>query len=280
MPARLRDFRETDIPDALRLSRGAGWNQREEDWRALLALNPGRFVAVESEGRVVGTGGAACYGSVLAWICMILVDPSSRGAGLGTRLVQALLDCVTDVSVVGLDATPQGRSVYERLGFCEAGTVLRMEVRDRHMQMEPLPLVSELSLVLPHELLRMDREVFGADRGGTLQWLLRSGRGWLAGEESRPTGYAFLREGEHSLHVGPVVAETVDAADLLLRSALASAAERPLLIDAPAPDEEWVRRLQARGFVEKRRLTRMYRAPGRAPGRSSAVYALCGPEFG
>ena len=38
----------------------------------------------------------------------------------------AVLERLDDFAVVGLDATPQGRPVYEKLGFVEAGTFLRM----------------------------------------------------------------------------------------------------------------------------------------------------------
>jgi GNAT superfamily N-acetyltransferase len=272
---RLRDLREDDIPDALGLSRAAGWNQREADWRGLLALNPGRFVAAESDGRVVGTGGAACYGAALAWICMILVEESSRGAGLGTRLVSAVLERVRDVAVVGLDATPQGQPVYERLGFRDCGLVLRMEAREPRIDLAS-SAIRELPKELKQEMLREDALVFGADRGAALRWLRQHGRGWFA----EATSYAFLREGEHSLHVGPVVAESVDTAELLVQAAIANGPRGRVILDAPTHDAEWLGRLRALGFVEKRRLARMYLSPGGPAGRPQAVRALFGPEFG
>jgi len=280
VPARLRAFREEDIPDGLRLSRGAGWNQREEDWRELLALGPDRFVAAELDGRVVGTGGAACYGDALAWICMIIVDPLCRGAGLGTRIVEAAVERAAGVRIVGLDATPQGQHVYERLGFAESGLVLRMQARDAHPVAPETDAVTDMGGDVPESVLRWDAEVFGADRGTALQWLRRQGRGWLAGGASRPTGYAFLREGEHSRHVGPVVAKDVGAAESLVAAALGRTGPGPVIIDAAAGDQDWLARLHRLGFVEKRRLTRMYRAPGSAPGQPDVQRAIFGPEFG
>src|SRR3954454_1202123 len=108
---------EHDVAAAWSLSRAAGWNQQESDWRFLLRENPGRFVAAERDGRVVGTGGAACWAKRLAWVCMILVDEQEQGRGIGSQLVRAILERVDDMAAVGLDATPAGRPVYERLGF-------------------------------------------------------------------------------------------------------------------------------------------------------------------
>ena len=125
----LRPMRLEDIPDGLRLCRASGWNQREEDWRALLSLNQGGFVAAVSEGRVVGTGGAVRYGTGLAWMCMILVDPESRSQGLGSRITEEVLRRLERVDVVGLDATPGGRLVYGKLGLREGRSLARFDAR-------------------------------------------------------------------------------------------------------------------------------------------------------
>src|SRR5438309_1879941 len=52
---RIRAMTAEDLPLGLSLSRQAGWNQTEEDWRRLFALqSDGCFVA-ELEGRIVAT---------------------------------------------------------------------------------------------------------------------------------------------------------------------------------------------------------------------------------
>src|SRR6185436_11355138 len=122
----LRPMTVEDISDGLRLSGAAGWNQRESDWRFLLERNPGRFVVALRDGRVVGSGGAVCYRTSLAWVCMILVDPSERGHGIGTRIVSGVLARLSDMRSVGLDATPFGLGVYTRLGFVETSRLVRM----------------------------------------------------------------------------------------------------------------------------------------------------------
>jgi GNAT superfamily N-acetyltransferase len=277
-PVRLRTFQPADIPEGLRLSQAAGWNQLAEDWRTLLALGPDTFVAAECEGRIVGTGGAACYGPHLAWVCMILVDIGHRGRGLGTRLVEEAV-ARSGTRVIGLDATPMGQPVYERLGFRASGLLLRLSASPAPGHDRTHDDVTALDGALPPAVLAWDREVFGADRAGTLRWLSGHGRGFMAGAPGSPEGYAFLRPGHHSRHIGPVVAKDAATAELLVRAARAAAGEGAVLIDAPAADADWQARLSALGFAEKRRLTRMYKTPGEPLGQPAQQWAILGPDF-
>ena len=164
----LRVMTRADIPDGLRLSGAAGWNQRESDWRFLLEGNPGRFVVAVRDGRVIGSGGAVCYGTSLAWVCMILVDPSERGHGIGTRIVSGVLESLSDMRSVGLDATPFGLGVYTRLGFVETSRLLRMEAPPTSGEEDESP-VRPLAPSDFSSVLALDREVFGADRGEVLR---------------------------------------------------------------------------------------------------------------
>src|SRR5574341_43021 len=198
---------EADLADGLRLSRASGWNQTLEDWRLLLASGPGLFrVAVES-GRVVASGGAVRYGKALAWICMILVEPESRGRGLGTRIFDEVLARCTDevaagrLECVGLDATPAGRGIYAQRGFVDGHQLLRMSAPPEREGATPeggRPLAaSDLEAVLTR-----DQRVFGADRGLLLRSALERAPelAWVAHANGRVAGYCFGRQGDHSAH--------------------------------------------------------------------------------
>jgi GNAT superfamily N-acetyltransferase len=274
-----RDMTLDDVAAGFALSRAAGWNQRPDDWTVLLSRNPGRFVAaVSPAGRVVGTAGAACYGTTLAWVCMVLVDAEARGQGLGTRLMQTVLERLGDMALVGLDATPLGRPVYARLGFADAGTFWRMGVERADDPGAPAParLLEEGDL---DAVLHLDREVFGADRGRVLRWALSQAPAWCVADAGGLVGYCFGRRGQHSRHVGPVVARSVEAARSLLAAAMRGA-EGPVIVDVNAERADWVATVGALGFREQRTLIRMYRGGGRAPGRPDLQLAIFGPEFG
>ena len=166
-----RDMTPEDVPAGLRLCRIARWNQRAEDWQALLANG---FFRVALRGTtIVGSGGAVVYGGRLAWVAMILVDPDERRHGIATHLMQEILARLKAVEVVGLEATPQGAPVYGGLGFTDRGGFARMErpadaepVRAERGPTVPRPLAApDLARLAAH-----DRAVFGADRSAVLAW--------------------------------------------------------------------------------------------------------------
>ena len=268
-----------DAAAGFALSRAAGWNQREEDWTLLLRENPGRFVAAEApDGRLVGTAGAAGYGRDLAWVCMVLVDKPAQGQGLGTRLMGAVLERLDAFAVVGLDATPQGRPVYEKLGFVEVGTFLRMGMEVAAGAGVGGP-ATPLAAGHLDAMLRLDGEVFGADRTAVLRWACAQAPAWCLRDADGISAYSCARRGAHSYHLGPVVAPAAGAGLGLVKSALAGAAGR-VIVDANTATGDWVESLRALGFREQRPLFRMYRHHARPPGDPERVFAIFGPEFG
>jgi len=274
----LRPMTVEDISDGLRLSGAAGWNQRESDWRFLLERNPGRFVVAVRDGRVVGSGGAVCYGISLAWVCMILVDPSERGRGIGTRIVSGVLARLSDMRSVGLDATPFGLGVYTRLGFVEKSRLVRMEAPPTSGEEDESP-VRPLGPGDFDSVLALDREVFGADRGEVLRAAAARAPAFVADRDGALAGYCFGRDGARARQIGPVVASDLDLASSLVVTSLVSDVGQPVVVDVPADRGDWLERLREFGFEEKRPLVRMFRGAPTA-GHSERVWAIVGPEFG
>lgn len=82
MNAHLRQMRAEDIEDGLRLSRGAGWNQTETDWRWFLDWNAaGCRVAVCGE-TVVGTVATLRFEQRLGWVSMLPSQGRSSGSAI------------------------------------------------------------------------------------------------------------------------------------------------------------------------------------------------------
>jgi GNAT superfamily N-acetyltransferase len=284
-----RDMTGADLEEGLRLSQASGWNQAIEDWRLLLSLGPGLFrVAVEGD-RVVASGGAVHYGDALAWICMILVDPARRGYGIGTRVFDDVLALTRGFAIVGLDATPGGRPIYERTGFAEAYGLARMEREPGSSDpvgsgapTEEGERVRPLAHADLEAVLAWDREAFGADRGRALEWALRCAPeyGWGAFGPAGLAGYVLGRHGRRFEHLGPLVARGVDTAEALAAACLLAFPARRFGIDAPTDRPDWQAVLHRRGFREARPFTRMYRSGEGDPGRRDVVFAVLGPEFG
>ena len=116
---KLRLLHAADLAAVMELSRLAGWNQTIDDWQTLLRLDPLGCFGIEVDDRIVATTTLLCYGTRLAWIGMVLTMPDYRRLGFAQRLVQAALQrsAALKIASVKLDATPEGRPLYEKLGF-------------------------------------------------------------------------------------------------------------------------------------------------------------------
>ncbi len=66
-------MQEADLAAADRLTRLAGWNQIEGDWRTWLKLPEARAWVTEIDGRVVGSTTAIPYENRFGWV-MVLGD--------------------------------------------------------------------------------------------------------------------------------------------------------------------------------------------------------------
>jgi GNAT superfamily N-acetyltransferase len=275
------DLTDDDVPAGLRLCRLIGWNQTEADWRLLLAA-PSVFRGARIEGTIVGTAGAKVYGDRLAWVCMVLVDPAHRGQQLASQLVDQVLERLPASALVGLDATPTCLPVYERLGFRGERTFARLEATSPAGPASPRPGVRALDEADLPQVLRRDREVFGADRERVLRGALAAAPdyAWCVSEGDVPVAYCLGRPGHDADQIGPVVAAKTGRALDLVASALSARPGRRFFLDA-ATHPEWRQGLADVGFRQQRGFTRMYRG-GRssAPPGEEQCLAIYGPEFG
>jgi hypothetical protein len=263
----------------MRLKELAQWNQTAADWAFFLAANPAGCFACEVDHRVVGTAATIVYEGRFAWIGMVLVDPEFRRRGIGRALLQraiAHLDACA-VPCLKLDATPQGSLLYHKLGFEDEYEIERWRLARPAAPAKSGPAAPPLAAILP-----LDREVFGAARGGLLRAMGESAPEFiqvLTGPGG-VSGYALGRHGSRADHLGPWVARDESAAAQLLDRFLMRSARASIMVDC-LKSHPWARRaLAARGFELERPLTRMYRGGNIYPGRPEAVCGIVGPEFG
>lgn len=279
MNVRLRLMTVDDIPEAMRLKDLAGWNQTAADWDRFLSADPeGCFVA-ERDGRVVGTSTTIVYEGRFAWIGMVLVEQEFRGRGIGTVLLERAIGYLDyrNIPCAKLDATPQGRVLYEKLGFVSEYDIERWVLKG-----EPREIEMTKSPVEIDDVLRLDREIFGADRSGLLRSLTETApefrlvaRGGLGIE-----GYAFGRRGSLADHLGPWMARSKDVAAALLDVFLSRSRRELVFVDCMLKNPWALSLVKARGFELSRPLTRMFRGRNKHPGQPELLCATLGPEFG
>jgi GNAT superfamily N-acetyltransferase len=270
-----RKMLKSDIAAGLALCRAAGWNQLENDWNMFLDLAPEcARVAIDEEGKVVGTVTTINYEDRFSWIGMVLVDPGKKRQGIGTQLLREALNILQNLDTVKLDATPAGREVYVKLGFVDEYILSRMVLTE---EAEPLPGDGRnVSAEHFDYILEQDKNVFGASRENLLKRMFKNypELSFTINNNS----YSFARKGFNFTQIGPVIAERIDDAKQLLISALNNV-KGPVVIDVMdnSPFQQWLR---SRGFTEQRKLIRMYHGKNSYPGIPAKQFAILGPEFG
>ena len=278
-----RNMTHEDIPSGLLLCRYATWNQTSEDWQVFLELNPnGCRVALDETGNVVGTVATLHYENHFSWIGMVLVHPEKQRQGIGTQLLMEALQLLRNHDTVKLDATPAGRNVYQKLNFVDEYRIDRMHrpadpaqelhtTSARAMQAEDFPGV-----------LRLDYEVFGADRREVLERNFRRAPQYalVVKAHGRVQGFSLGRPGYNFDQIGPLVAHRFNDASQLLLGALNQARGKTIIVDALDHTPPWTYFLTSLGFVVMRPLIRMYRGSNSHPGIPEHQFGIAGPEFG
>lgn len=269
----LRRLAAPDLPAALELSEQAGWNQTADDWRMLIDLAPTGCLAIEVDGELAATTTLLCYGRRLAWIGMVLTKKCYRGRGFARRLMTEALSLADQkaVETVKLDATDQGRPLYEKMGFRSEQAVERWtRTGTGHTTGTTVPAGER-----PAESWRMaDHRAFGADRSELLERLARRGQPPFVIEGS----YCLTRPGRYSHYLGPSVCDAPTTARALIERALATAGHRDCSWDLfPANAAAAIARDLA--FTPTRHLQRMVRGKD-LRADSDSIYAIAGFELG
>jgi predicted GNAT family N-acyltransferase len=273
-----------DLDQAISLSNTEGWNQTEKDWRLLLENPLNTCIVAEYNNRVAGTATALNHSDKVAWIGMVLVDKSLRGLGAGKMLLTNIIDTLKPIESIKLDATPAGQPLYQNLGFIEEHKILRMTTTslNNFSYTESHDKLRYIDRESMSEVLKLDKNIFGADRTSLLQTLLRNypEKAFLLKRNHKLDGYLFGRDGARFNYIGPVFALSSDSARILISKALESLNNQPVALDILQDKEDLVKWLESIGFVKQRYFIRMYLKDNPYPGIVRNQYLISGPEFG
>lgn len=251
-----------DVPAALELSTAAGWNQTAADWRRMIELEPEGCFGVDCDERLAATATLLCFDTTLAWIGMVLTHRDYMRRGFARALMTAALDEAKGrgVRTVKLDATDQGRPLYESVGFIDEQPVERwssaagVAVSTRDEAAEEIPWT-------------LDAEAFGADRSRFIRALAPP-------VAACDNGYAIERPGARASYFGPLV--TSDPERFRLQPAGPAIPCFWDLLPSNAPARALASSL---GFQPVRHLVRMRFGPP-LQTRDDLVFAIAGFEAG
>jgi GNAT superfamily N-acetyltransferase len=288
----IRPLTETDIPQAMELKNVLGWNQTPVDWQRFLLLSPeGSFKAVRGRD-LVGTAIAYVFEKV-CWIGMVIVMEGCRHQGVGRQMMKRCLEhsAKSGCNLIVLDATRDGVSLYGSLGFRPEfliGTA-RGEVSKKAVSAETHHRLDLRRIEVQDldQIVSLEAWALGAVREALLYLLVRQnpGRGFVCyNSAGNLEGFVLHRPGFHSHQVGPMVARSDEAAELLVQAAFAdlepTRGEAAVILTVPMNQPGMQKILGAWGLRVEPRLTRMYWGRKRLHAREDMVYAFSGPEKG
>ncbi len=246
----IRRLTPRDLTACADLSEDRGWPREEHKWGFLLAAGKGHGIDDPDGGLV-----AACviteYGPRdrpdLAAIGMVLVAEKHARQGVGRRLMRHVVSLMGTTPLT-LHATPYGRPLYEELGFKLTGQAEMLQGHFTPGGPEPRVVTRSATAEDLGSILRLDEEVFGADRTHIITRLPAfSDQLRVAEESGRIVGYTAAWPNMDTHVVGPLIARDTETAKALIAS-LAAHTERPLRIDIDVRHEELMAWAQERGL--------------------------------
>ncbi len=216
----------------------------------------GTVFAATAGTEVVGASSCLTFGST-GWIGGVAVTAAHRGSGLGTRLTEAAMQTLRDggVETLALHATAKARSIYERLGFAAGSDFVELSAGADPLTPPEAHLRPGTADDLDAERA-LDRTATGEDRGRLLSALWPH-NALVAVDGDRVVGFA-LPQGRSS--AGAVVAVDQAAGEALLAASTCGRAEPPH-VGTSVRHERLLALLQAAGYVETLRTTRMHHGP-------------------
>lgn len=273
----IRDATTVDLPAIAGLREAVGWGVHEWALRAVIGQHHARCLLVtDGDGWLAGVGSGIAYGP-LGFVGNMIVAAPHRRRGVGSTILQAVTSFLeaTGCLRLELNATPEGRPMYERHGFETIGISATARI-PRQVGLADDPDVDVRGATTDDlaSLVAYDRPRFGGDRSPLIELLLAdaNGRTMIAEGDSEIAGYACLRTDPP--RIGPFLADEPAIAAALLARAFASAPEvTELRLNLPpnnAPGAAW---LQTLGVEVEPWDGRMGRGP-RIPRRDDTVYGM------
>lgn len=229
-----------DLTACADLSENRGWPREEHKWGFLLAAGKGYGID-DPDGGLVSACVVTEYGLQdrpdLGAIGMVLVAERHARQGIGRRLMRHVVSAMGTTPLT-LHATPYGRPLYEELGFKVTGRTEMLCGRFTPGEPESEIVTRTATAEDLTTILRLDEEVFGADRTHIVTRLPAFADQLRVAEEGgRIIGYAAAWPNMETHVVGPLIARDTRTARALVAS-LAAHTDRPLRTDIDVRHEE------------------------------------------
>jgi GNAT superfamily N-acetyltransferase len=236
------------------------WNPGLEDTGCFHPTDPRGFFLGRLDGEPVSAVSVVDYSDSYAFLGYYLVRPQVRGKGLGMATWQEAVPHAGE-RTVGLDAVPAQEQTYARSGFAPAYRTRRYGGRPGSPG-SPSPSVVAVTEEHLDALAEYDEQCFPARRRDFLaRWLGAPGhRAHMFLSDGLPAGYGVIRQARSGHRVGPLFADTPEAAEALFDALTAPLSpDGEVYVDIPEPNQAAVSLATSRGMEVGFETVRMYK---------------------
>ncbi|MFD7291372.1 GNAT family N-acetyltransferase [Streptomyces sp. NPDC059863] len=272
----IRRLTMSDLKFCADLAEDRSWPREEHRWSLLLSASTTYGIDDPAGTGLAGVCVVTSYGPTdrpeLAAIGMLLVAGRHARQGLGRRLMDHALHEAGSTPLT-LYATPFGRPLYEKLGFTSIGEAETLLGHLRSPEHPPRITTRPASASDLPAIVRLDTEVFGADRTHLIARLPAfADRLRVAEEGSTLIGYAAAWPSAGADVIGPLIARDTETAKALI-STLATGPDRPVRTVIDLRHEELLNWLKEHGLNPVALTTLMTYSDQELPGDRSRRFA-------
>lgn len=260
-----------------------GWNPGIHDHEVFWETDPDGFYGFYAGDTLIAGGAVVSYHQTFGFMGLFIVHPEHRGQGIGRKLWHLRRDLLirrlNHGAAIGMDGVVAMQPFYEKGGFHKAFRDERYERIGSAFDVSHR--ITTINVNDHEQLMDYDRDCVGYGRQVFLRSWLRApnSQGFKFMQDNRLCGYAVIRKAIEGYKIGPLFADTSEAAQELYRACLNASIGQPVFLDIPVINKgavELVRKYEARYVFE---CARMYL--GEAPHSSiSKVFGITTFELG
>jgi GNAT superfamily N-acetyltransferase len=263
----IRAMKRNEIDCLIDWAAEEGWNPGRNDAELFWNLDPEGFLAIDVNDEMVGGGAIIRHHATFGFMGLFLMRPAFRGQRLGTELWYArrdrLIERLQPGATIGLDAVDQMIPFYSRGGFEPAFRHRRFEWQTTEKHDSPVRGVVDLCSISWETVASFDQRCFPGNRERFLQsWCRQSGAVSIALHENNTLrGFGVMRSALVGWKVGPLFADGMESAELLLHAFASKAEHGPIFLDIPDNNPEARALCVKHGMREVFGCVRMYYGP-------------------
>ncbi|MER8967927.1 GNAT family N-acetyltransferase [Mesorhizobium sp. M0808] len=278
MPRTIRTLAREDVQTLVDWAAAEGWNPGLNDAALFQAADPQGFIGAFIDGEMAAGISAVAYGDGFGFIGLYICRPDKRGRGHG----KAVWDAGTarlGKRTIGLDGVVEQQANYRSMGFAPAYRTIRFMGSPN----VPAAVGNDIRAIGPElvpDILDYDRRFFPGPRRSFLEHWLRPPHMALAIlKHGVIAGYGVARQCRDGCKIGPLFADSLDAASHLFAALAHMSGPGNVHLDVPETSRQFADLLSSAGLQPGFETTRMYK--GKAPQlMQSGIFAITTLELG